>query len=118
MNSILCDRAVIEQLVGALERVSAVDDDCDILSPSLTDALGAALTAGRAALETQGDEQSCSNCKNNAWPFGSCDGCGVQNDDRASGSNWEGVEQSPDCDICGSDCPLHPQATEPAWRPI
>ena len=77
--------------------------------------IGDAIAAGQQALEqTQVEAQSCANCKNNAWPFGSCDECGVQNDDPASGSNWEGVEQSPDCDICGSDCPLHPQAAEPA----
>lgn len=42
--------ALMEQLVEALERVSMVDDDCDILSPSLTDAVEEAITAGRAAL--------------------------------------------------------------------
>ena len=38
----------IKQAIDALERVSAVDDDCDILSPSLAEAVSEALAALRA----------------------------------------------------------------------
>ncbi|CAB4198204.1 hypothetical protein UFOVP1309_59 [uncultured Caudovirales phage] len=40
----------LKLMIEALERVSTVDDDCDILSPELTDVVVEAITAGKEAL--------------------------------------------------------------------
>lgn len=37
--------------------------------------------------------QACSNCKNNEWPYGSCDGCKADDADE-SGANWEAVAET------------------------
>lgn len=112
-------RAYVNLMEAGRDRIVFLGGECDTVDkmeasdPALREAK-AALTKGRAALDkTQVEDESCSSCKNNKWPFGSCDVCGVQNDDPDSGSNWEHIEHSTDCDICGIDCPLH-QASEQA----
>jgi hypothetical protein len=54
------------------------------------------------------EPETCSNCANSVWPYGSCDVCTVQFDDPTI-SNWEPITTPP-------AAPVQPEQEPVAWR--
>ena len=45
------------------------------------------------AAQPEQEPETCSNCANSVWPYGSCDVCTVQFDDPTT-SNWEPIVEA------------------------
>ena len=106
-------RATIEQLVGALEDAR----QSTLGPPAVLRWYDAALTAGRAALETQGEADSSVTIHIDQYDKLEC--CRRLLEIIATGDSEDPRKDAEDELVAhGFWNPTRPQASEPAWRPI